>query len=342
MSTLKDVAVLAGVSPATVSLALNGKAVNEETRRLVIDCAKQLNYVPNKIGQTLITGKSNSLLMLILNSTRYTNIVVDTTFFYYFIEGILEEASRHGYSVSFDVRNWEDPDLNDYFYEKVHGKSIDGLIIIPQYIRPYGFLKVLEDFPYTILNACETADSSGREISSFRIDNYLGGTLVAEYLLGLGFSSIGFINGPIEHYDAAERRRGFMDVIHSRGGSVSRVVEASGDWTIQSGYEAAEKIFRQNPVQAVFCGNDFMASGVLRYLYQNHYRVPDDVSIIGYDNIGLSSALYPRLTTVDGMLYEIGKNLGNLLLSRIGAVSRENLPVLKPRMVIRESTRPIL
>lgn len=341
MSTLKDVAALAGVSLATVSLALNGKPVNEETRRLVMDCARQLNYVPNKIGQTLITGKSNSILILILNSTRYANIVVDTTFFYYYIEGILEEATLHGYSVGFDVRNWEDPDLTEYFYEKVHGKSIDGIIIIPQYARPYRFLKILGDFPYTLLNAWTPKEDSGKIVSSFSMDNYLGGGLVADYLINLGFRSLGFINGPQEHFDATERRRGFMDVLGSRPGSIQDVVDASGDWTIQSGYEAAHQIFTRKKVEAVFCGNDFMASGVLRYLYQNGYSVPDDVSLIGYDNIGLSGALYPRLTTVDGRLFEIGKNLGRRLLSQIGAFSGITEPELKPRLVIRESTRPI-
>ncbi|MBI9104314.1 MAG: LacI family DNA-binding transcriptional regulator [Spirochaetales bacterium] len=337
MSTLKDVASLAGVSPATASLALNGKPVNEDTRRLVMDCAKQLNYVANKIGKTLITGKSNTILLLLLNSTKYANLVVDTTFFYYYIEGVLEAAGERGYSLVFDVRNWEDADLDDYFYAKVHDKSVDGIIIIPQFTRPYPFIDVLGDFPYVVLNS----HLSDVRTASFNVDNHLGGKVIAEYMGRCGFKDIAFINGPAEHYDAMERRRGFFDVIENSDSTVKAIIEGHGDWTIRSGYEAAETIFKKKKVEAIFCGNDFMASGVLRYLSENGYRVPDDVSIIGYDNIGLSRAIYPRLSTVDGYLSEIGKGLGNLLFAKIGKENDFENPVLKPRLVIRESSKPI-
>lgn len=336
MSTLKDVALMAGVSPATASLAINGKPVNEETRRLVLDCARQLNYVPNKIGQTLITGKSNTILMVLLNSTKYANLVVDTTFFYDYIEGVLEAAGEYGYSVVFDVRNWEDPDLNDYFYAKVHDKSVDGIIIIPQYIRPYSFLKILDGFPSVILNS-HLKDAN---ITSFCIDNYQGGRIVAEYMLKCGFTNIAFINGPKEHFDAQERRRGFFDVIRSKKPVIPDIIERDGDWTIRSGFEAAEEIFKKDSVEAVFCGNDIMTSGVLRFLYQNGFHVPDDVSLIGYDNMGLSRAIYPRLTTVDGLLHEIGLSLGNLLLSKIGILKEYETSVLKPKLIVRESSKP--
>jgi len=338
MSTLKDVAALAGVSTATVSLALNGKAVSEETRRLVQTCAKQLNYVPNRIGQTLITGKTHTILMVILNSTRYTNLVVDTTFFYNYIEGVLESAGKFGYSVTFDVKNWEDPDLDDFFYQKAHGKSVDGIIIIPQYIRPMSFLKILDGFPFVVLNS----HIQDEKISSFRVDNYLGGRLVARYMQKCGYKSIAFINGPDEHYDASERRRGFFDVFKMVKAADPDIVEDSGDWTIRCGFEAAERIFAKKHVDAVFCGNDFMASGVLRYIYKKGLTVPEDVSLIGYDNIGLSKAIYPRLTTVDGRLPDIGYGLGEMLLSRIEE-SSVNTPaaLLKPKLIIRESSKPI-
>lgn len=337
MSTLKDVATMAGVSPATASLAINGKSVNEETRRLVLDCARQLNYVPNKIGQTLITGKSNTILIVILNSTKYANLVVDTTFFYYYIEGVLEAAGGHGYSVVFDVRNWEDPDLNDYFYAKVHEKSVDGIIIIPQYIRPYPFLKILGDFPCVILNSHFMEEN----ITSLRVDNYLGGRIIAGYMQRCGFINLAFINGPEDHFDAQERRRGFFDMMASGKSVVSDIIEGHGDWSIRSGYEAAEKIFEKKKVDAVFCGNDYMASGVLRFLSQNGLSIPKDVSLVGYDNIGLSRAIYPRLTTVDGLLHKIGLSLGNLLLSKIGILKKYTTPTLEPKLIVRESSKPI-
>ncbi|MCF7942949.1 MAG: LacI family transcriptional regulator [Spirochaetia bacterium] len=334
MSTIKDVARLAGVSTATVSLALNGKPVNEATRRLVKSCAKKLNYVPNRSGRTLITGKSSTILLVILNSVKYTNLVADTTFFYNYIEGLLEIATEHGYSLTFDVKNWEDDDLDEYFHRKIQGKGIDGIIIIPQFMRPYSFLEVLGDFPVVFLNSY----LKGERISSLYVDNYWGGRLVAQYFQRCGFRKIGFINGPEEHYDASERKRGFFDVL----GTSHNIIEAFGDWSARSGYEAAGRILSQRKVDALFCGNDFMASGVMRYLYTHLLEIPGDVSIIGYDNTSLSSSLYPRLSTVDGQLREIGKGLGYLLFSLLNSnsISVAQFPVIKPKLVIRESSRP--
>lgn len=336
MSTLKDVAALAGVSPATASLALNGKAVNETTRKLVLDCAKRLNYFPNRVGQTLITGQSRRILMVILNSTRHSNILRNTTFFYYFIEGVLEVAGRHGYSVTFDVRDWEDPELGVYFAQNAHGKSIDGMIVIPQYQREYTFLDSLGDLPRVLLNPC---DDRLTPENALRVDNRLGGEIVARFLIGQNAASIGFINGPEDHFDATERRRGFMEVVKARGSGVKNVVSATGDWTVESGYRAAESIFRQEKVDAVFCGNDFMAAGVYHYLYERGLSVPEDVSLIGYDNSVISDAVFPRLTTVDGRLFEIGSRLCLLLLARMGAVDAAEPMVLEPFLVERDSTR---
>ena len=333
MSTLKEVARLAGVSIATASLALNGKAVNEDTRKLVLVCAKKLNYIPNRIGQTLSTGKSYTLHIVILNSTKYSNLVVDTTFFYSYIEGALEVAGTYGYSVTFDVQNWENPHLNDYFQQKVQSHTVDGIIIIPQYMRPFTFLDVLEGFPYIILNS--HIQSPG--IHTFNIDNYLGGTLLAEYMKTCNYSIIGFINGPKEHFDASERRRGFFDIMEKQN---TTILEAHGDWTIRSGFEAVEKIFKKNDkVEAIFCGNDFMASGVLRYLLQHDIKVPQSISLIGYDNTVISKAVYPRLTTIDGKLYEIGCGLGLALLEQLGVTDeKQSDRLLIPKLIIRESS----
>lgn len=333
MSTLKEVATLAGVSLATASLALNGKPVNERTRKLVLQCAKQLGYVPNRSGRTLITGKTNIIHMVILNSVRYANLVVDTTFFYNYIEGVLEAAGEHSYSVTFDVKNWEDEDLSDYFYRKIHGHAVDGLIIIPQYTRELSFLEVIKDFPFVLLNS-HLKDPG---ILSFDVNNYAGGSLVASYMRSCRFKQVAFINGPEEHYDASQRRRGFFDTLQDERIHISQY---NGDWTGRSGYHAAEKIFSSSKVDAVFCGNDFMASGVLRYLYQHSISVPNEVSLIGYDDIGLASALYPRLTTVDGRLPEIGYGLGKKLLSRMGVCSYPEDTILEPRFVVRESSIP--
>ncbi len=338
MSTLKDVAALAGVSPATASLALNGKTVNEDTRKLVLECARKLKYFPNRIGQTLITGESRRILMVILNSTRHSNILLNTTFFYYYIEGLLEVAGRHGYSVSLDVRDWEDPELDTYFAQNAHGKSIDGIIVIPQYIRDYDFIEALGDLPRVVLNPCQDVHETTVSLS---VNNKLGGELVAEHLIDLGMSSVGFINGPEDHYDAQQRKNGFMTVVENSPGTINDILHASGDWTVESGYQAAGSILKDKKVDAIFCGNDFMAAGAYQFLYDNGYSIPDDISLIGYDNSVISTVVHPRLTTIDGRLFEIGSSLGLLLMSRLGATEVETPTSMEPFIVVRDSTRQI-
>ena len=121
MVTLKDVAEFSGVSTATVSLALNGGPVNAKTRARVIEAARKLNYVPNAIGRSLITGRTGNILLLTLTSDLHTDTVRKTSLFYYILEGILSIANEHKYGVRFDVKGHDDPGLAEYFERLVGG-----------------------------------------------------------------------------------------------------------------------------------------------------------------------------------------------------------------------------
>ena len=139
-ATLKEVAELAKVSVATASIALNQGEVKESTRRRVLESARRLNYIPNRIGRTLNTGKSNTIALLMMTSVQITNIVHKTSLFYYLQQGVLAVVYRANYSLRLDVKSHEDPDLMDYFEHVVGDQSLDGIIIVPQYLRDYPFL----------------------------------------------------------------------------------------------------------------------------------------------------------------------------------------------------------
>src|SRR5690606_14825486 len=128
MATLKDVAALAGVSTATVSLALNGGPVNEKTRETVRKAARQLNYFPNKIGRMLNSGRSNTIELVILTSGAVPNIARRTSLFYYLMEGVLAVADENNLAMRFAVKSYEDDDVNAYFSELVGGRTVEGVI----------------------------------------------------------------------------------------------------------------------------------------------------------------------------------------------------------------------
>ncbi|WP_422480142.1 LacI family DNA-binding transcriptional regulator [Pleomorphochaeta sp. DL1XJH-081] len=336
MANLKDVAHKAGVSVATASLALNGKQVNEKTRTRVLKYARELNYVPNRGGRTLITGKSNTILMVIINSTKYPNLIEKSTFFYHFMQEILNVANEHDYNFHLAVINWEDSDLPNFFQKKVNDKSNDGMIIIPQYRRDYSFLPFIKDFPSVILNPWQ--DCNG--IASINVDHNLGGTLVANEFITNGYRKIAVIHGPDDHHDGYCRKVAFLERLTSFGFSIPLDFQYESDFTTQSGYLGAKQILSSGTIpEALFCANDYVAAGAAHYFHEHGIRVPEDVALIGYDNTDIAETLHPQLTTVGGILKEVGHALGNLLFEVIkqpnSTLTRSH--EILPQLVKRES-----
>ncbi|MBI9106186.1 MAG: LacI family DNA-binding transcriptional regulator [Spirochaetales bacterium] len=302
VANLKDVARLAGVSVATVSQALNGKYVNERTREKVLKCAAELKYYPNKSGRTLITGKAATIMLVVINSRGHADIVNESTFFYHIIQGILKVVEKQEHSFLFDVKNWEDADLTEYFTRRVHDRSTDGLIIIPQYVRPYDFLSALGDFPVIFLNASDVTE----QLNTVYIDNELGARLIAEHFIKSGYKNIAIIHGPEDHYDGIQRKRSFLATMKSNGIDVPEKSQIYGDYTIESGHRGAALLLETVQPEAIFCANDYMAAGAMRCLKERGLSIPGDVAVAGYDNVELSQAVFPQLTTIDGRMHDLG------------------------------------
>jgi DNA-binding LacI/PurR family transcriptional regulator len=335
MANLKDVAALAGVSTATASLSLNGGPVNARTRETVKKVAKKLNYIPNKVGQILTGGRSNAVEMVILTSDEHPNIVHKTSLFYYMMEGVLAVSDQRNVAVRFAVKSYDDPNLISYFAELVGSRLVDGAIIIPQFAREAHFARPLlaEKFPFVMLRP----QSFGDDINYVDMGNELGGRLVADLFLGCGAKRIGIINGPARHVDAIERERGFAAALLEGGAAL--VAQTNGDFTIESGYCAMERISARQLPDAIFCTNDYMAAGALKLLRSRGIRVPHDILLVGYDNTDIAAAMDPELTTVDNRFFDLGRALASNLLSLIDRQIDNVAISLAPKIILRQSHR---
>jgi DNA-binding LacI/PurR family transcriptional regulator len=333
MTTLKDIAGLAGVSTATASLALNDGKVSEATRQRVRAIAQRLKYVPNRVGRMLHTGRAKTICLLFMTSPRHADIVHHTSLFYYLIEGVLAIADQSKYSLRLEVKSHEDPDLATFFAQVVGDRSLDGIIIVPQFLTDCPFLQTFqaENFPYVMFRPARF----GADINYVDIENAEGGRLVAELFARLGHRKIAMINGPETHVDAIERERGFTEGLSAAG--IDKVIRQNGDFLIQSGSSAMKKILEELRPDAVFCANDYMAAGAIKFLWESGLRVPQDISVVGYDNNDICEGIFPSLTTVDHRLEELGQCLAQGLLALIEGATPNIRKTIVPRLIERGS-----
>jgi DNA-binding LacI/PurR family transcriptional regulator len=242
MTNLREVAELAGVSIATASMALRGEGnLRESTRTRVRTCAKRLSYTPNQIGRTLNTGKANAIALLMMTSVSSADIVRGTSLFYHLVRGVLSVVDEAKHGLRLDVKSHEDPDLMQYFDQVVGGRSLDGIIIVPQFVRDYAFIHTLKknNFPYVLMRPA----SFGRDINYVDLQSDYGAQLVAELFAKQGRRRVAMINGPAQHLDAVEREKGFMQGL--AGAGLDRLTIRYGDFTIPSGIAAMKDILRE-------------------------------------------------------------------------------------------------
>ena len=345
-STLKDVATLAGVSLTTASHALNGKRVNAETREKVLAASKKLKYHTSAIGRNLITNKSNTIGMFVLNSKKSRDMTEEITYYYGMMLGALACIQQHDYVFNFEVINWEDLEDKNFIAKKVYSRAIDGMILVPQFMYHYSFLNVLEEekFPYVVIDPYVGI----RPENSISVDNYRGGYLAADYLLSLGHRDIVFINGPENHIDASTRERGFLARLLESSIQYDRDHIFYSDFTHEGGDAAVKRMLEDRLLHptAIFCANDYMASGAVAALLEAGLHIPGDVSVVGYDDTDIARCIHPKLTTVKTAVKELGYLAAERVLHLIKDKDTHTFQdhpeiILSPTLIARESTRSI-
>src|SRR5450631_711309 len=302
--TIKDVARESGVNISTVSRALNnGYGVNDQTREHVISVAARLNYRPNRIARGLVTGRSHSLGLIVSD--------IRNPFFAEVARGA-EDAARTANCDLVLCNSDLDPDKQMQYVQSLSEKRIDGIMMnsVSMLSREQQAELAASGVPIVLLNRPAT----NHTFSTVCADNESGGALAAQYLLGLGHRKIAHLTGPRQHGNLSDRTRGFVRALQSAENPVQPIV-LHGKFNFEGGTELAGKLLDAHPdVTAIFAANDVMAFGVVKTALDRGLRIPEDLSLIGFDNIGFSAVVHPPLTTIHQPKYEMGSAAVDILL----------------------------
>ncbi len=306
MVTIKDVAREAGVSVATISRVVNGSAaVKEETRRHVLGVAARLGYSPHGAARSLITSRTNTIGALLPD--------LHGEFFSEVIRSIDHAAHHGGFHLLLSSSHDGEREIVTSF-RAMRGR-VDGLIVMSPDLDARTAVHSFPDgFPVVLLNC--PADRAGYD--SIVIANYEGARAAVNHLLELGHRRIAMITGRERNHDAAERLRGFRDAMREAGVTSDAAVELSGDFAEESGYRATRELLgaRERPT-AIFAANDSMAIGAISALREAGVRVPEDVAVVGFDDIPMARYMNPPLTTVHVDISALGTLATDRLLEQI-------------------------
>lgn len=345
--TLKDVAARAQVSVTTASLVLNGRParVSQDTRRRILTAAKELNYVPNQNARSLVTKKSMLIALIVPD--------IENLFFASLSRQVESCCKQNGYSLI--VANSDDSRSNEHeLMTRLSSLGIDGMLLIAaresyDYIDEFRRDVERMDCPVMLVDrlfAEQWCDGAG-------IDNYSGGRLAAQCLVDAGHRIMGCITGGDQQGNAANRVHGFIDYVRSQDIAFDPKLEINGRYRFRGGYDAADVII-DSGATAVFCCNDLMAAGFMQRCAERNLSVPEDISVIGYDNILERYGLFRDITSVEQCIEELAAKSWGQLYSRIenrgsakaaaasGDTGREWLSdaqtlLLQPELVIRST-----
>jgi DNA-binding LacI/PurR family transcriptional regulator len=324
---MMDVARLAGVSHQTVSRVLNEHPnVSEPTRLKVRAAIAELGYRPNRTARALVTGTSKVIGVVAPNTALYGPASMLTAF---------EQAAQDsGFAVNVgSVRSLNERSIADAV-ERHLDQRVAGLVVIaPVASAGPALARLPEDIPLV------TIDGDPERASTLvTVDQVLGARLATEHLLAAGHSTVWHISGPADWFDAAGRVRGWEEAL--RGAGAEQPPLLTGDWSAESGYRNGKLLARLPEVTAVFTANDHIALGLLRALSEHGRRVPEEISIVGFDDLPTARHFLPPLTTVRQDFHALGTKAMDVLRA---ALEKREIPQrskISTELIVRESTAP--
>jgi LacI family transcriptional regulator, repressor for deo operon, udp, cdd, tsx, nupC, and nupG len=328
MSSIKDVARLAGVSTATVSRTLaEPDKVSETTRRKVQGAIERCGYVRNELARSFRMQSTQTILVLVPD--------IGNPFYSLIIQGLEEVAQKHRYRLLLgDTQNRPEREIE--YLQSVMQRQVDGIISLGHTLPPVLAFKDGKTVP--LVMACEYLHDA--TVSSIGIDNVAAAALATSHLIDLGHSRIAFINGPAQTPLSKDRLRGYREALKAADLAYDKNLVVRGDFSLLSGERAASVLLDANRrFSAVFAANDAMGIGAIKVLRARKFKVPGDISVVGFDDIEFAQYVEPPLTTIHQPRREIGRAAMARMIARLGNGAAQPVQVvLEHDLVVRGST----
>ncbi|MFB0536665.1 MAG: LacI family DNA-binding transcriptional regulator [Anaerolineae bacterium] len=334
-ATSQDVADLAGVSRTTVSFVLNnvpGMKISEETRQRVLEAARQLNYYPTSAARTLASGKTHRIGLVFCEQREH---LMADAFLPAFLRGVSDLAHQEGYRVVF--QSAEDSTGETTYGDLLHEQHVDGLIVSGPRSDDFQLSRLHEEGYLLVLHG-RLPDCA---LPFIDVDNIGGAHKAVSHLVGLGHSRIGLItNAPLSYTSSQDRLTGYRQALQEAELPFEDELVRYGEFAPESGRRAMESLLTlSSPPSAVFVASDVVALGAMAAVRERGMRIPQDVALVGFDDIFLAAYVSPPLTTVRLPAYGLGWAAGDMLIRFINEdqppVERQML--LASELVIRQS-----
>ena len=333
--TIKEVAREAGVSTQTVSRVVNERPdVAPETRERVLRVIQELEYHPSALARSLIQQRSYTLGVVIAG---LKHIGPSRT-----LNGITAKAEELGYTLLLKEQPRYDSNNVHPLLQSLLARQVDGILwAVPEVGENREWVRDLKTLPVPMVFLAMEARP---DLTIVSVNNYAGGKMATEHLLQSGCRKIGHISGPLDWWEARQRKQAWQDTLGSAGIQASDRQWAEGNWSSASGAQAIERLFEQYPeMDGVFAANDQMAISVLQAASRRGIKVPEQLGVVGFDGIAESAYLWPPLTTVNQDNQMVGSLAVEEIINMVEA-NRRNKPlaprqiVVEPELIIREST----
>jgi DNA-binding LacI/PurR family transcriptional regulator len=323
---IRDVARLAGVSYQTVSRVLNEHpSIRDSTKERVLAVIREIDYRPNQAARALVTSRSRTIGVLTSQNAHYGPMTSLTA---------IEHAARDaGYRITVTSIATSAYSSIKVALDQLQAQAVEAIVVIAPQVRVLEVIRDLEmTVPYITL---QNADLDNNR--SMSVDQVAGARMATQHLIDLGHTEIMHLSGPQDWIEAESRMRGYLDAIDAA--DLRTRAPILGDWSAHFGYYAGLELLRLRDFTALFAGNDQMALGFMHACWDSGLTVPDDISVVGFDDIPEAAHFYPPLTTVRQNFTEIGRRAVSLLLAQLRGNTDDHAQIV-PELTVRRSTAP--
>jgi len=331
--TMKDVAASAGVSQPTVSHVLNGTAsISEEVTERVLKAIEDLRYVPNMVAKNLKQKKTDTIAFIIPD--------IDSGYYAQLAKGVEERAREHGF-ITFLCNTFYNPELESRYIMNLIQHKAEGIVIGYGMVKEEVYREIYKyNIPFIIVDDSATVERYC--VPSVEIDNIKGSYLAVQHLHDAGAKKLCFASEPLYNKTLRNRFEGFKRAMDEFGYEVSQdqlFIESVEYNKMEMGYSIGAKILLNGSIDAVFASSDNLAVGIMKRFEEHNVRVPDDIIVIGYDDIPLAKLVTPALTSIAQPKYPMGQMGVDLLMSIIkGQDIKNKRIVMEPSLIVRKST----